>query len=97
MKLKAVKGEALGDCELEGGIQPSELNDPEQLKNVITEKENLIAEEKGVLEEEIRKRKIVLRENMRKKFNYLPLILEVFKHSAEKGQLMNMYLQAKKQ
>lgn len=58
--------------------------------------ESLIGEEKGVLSEEREKREIVFRENVRKKFNYLPLILEMFKHSAEKGKLMDMYNEAKK-
>lgn len=40
-------------------------------------------------------RKNIFKVNQRKKFNFLPLIFELLKHSAEKGTLEEKYKNAK--
>lgn len=54
-----------------------------------------IAKLRLLIAEEENKRKRYQVENIRRKHNYLPLIVEILKILAKEGKLMNLYEQAK--
>lgn len=65
-------------------IMRSSACDPKELKRLQT-----------LIEEEIRKSKRYKIENIRRKHNYLPLIMELLKILAKEGKLVPLYQKAK--
>lgn len=64
--------------------QKSAVSDPAELERLQT-----------LIEEEIRKSKRYHIENIRRKHNYLPLIMELLKTLAKEGKLVPLYQKAK--
>ena len=83
------EGEAMeGDSELP--------NDPEALQTVIEEIEAKVFSLQGSIAQEEAKMEKYKIENIRRRHNYLPLIMEILKLLAKRGQLVPLCEEAKK-
>lgn len=64
--------------------QKTSINDPAELERL-----------QALIDKEIRKSKRYQIENIRRKHNYLPLIMELLKMLAKEGKLVSLYQRAK--
>lgn len=78
----------LYEREMKSLLQQQNIMDPDELNIRVKELESLI-------EDEERKRITYKKENVRRKHNYLPLIVELLKGLAEQGKLVNIVNQLK--
>lgn len=78
----------LYEREMKSLLQQQTAIEPEELNIRVKELESLI-------EDEERKRLTYKKENVRRKHNYLPLIIELLKALAEQGKLVNLVTQLK--